>query len=264
MTTNNRQRLIIRVGRGSLAFSTVESLNEVRYEMYALNSSISMAANMREALRSEPLLGNSYERVLVAVDAPVMMVPTELYREDEQDALYRHTFTSGDQQVLQHSVVPDLNCVAVYAMPRDLHAVIGEAFPQASFMAASVPVWQHLHHRSYTGPRNKLYAYCHEHRLEVMNFSQNRFKFYNAFTVNNADDTLYYLLAVWQQLALDATHDEMHLVGDFADGKALTERASDFVKRVFTIIPSGEFNRAPITQIKGVPYDIVTLYMKGR
>ena len=264
MTTNNRQRLIIRVGRGSLAFSTVEGINEVRYDNYALNSSISMAANLREALRTAPLLGDSYERVLVSIDATILMIPTELYHEEEQELLYNHTFTGSEHQVLLHSVVPELNCVAVYAVPRDLYGVIEEAFPHPSYTASSLPVWRHLHQRSYTGQRSKLYAYCHERCMEVMAFGQNRFKFYNAFTVNNADDTLYYLLSVWQQHALDANHDELYHVGEFADSKALTACASEFIRRVFTIIPSGEFNRAPVTQLEGVPYDIVTLYMKGR
>ena len=262
--TNNRQRLIIRVGRGSLAFSTVVATNEVRYDTYALNSSISMAANLREALRTEPLLADSYERVLVAVDATILMIPIELYHEEEQEMLYSHTFTTGEHQVLLHSVVPELNCVAVYAMPRDLYGVIEESFPHPSYTASSLPVWRHLHQRSYTGQRSKLYAYCHERCMEVMAFGQNRFKFYNAFTVNNADDTLYYLLAVWQQHALDAHHDELYLVGEIVDSKALIERASEFIRRVFTILPSGEFNRSPITQLADVPYDIITLYMKGR
>jgi hypothetical protein len=69
---------------------------------------------------------------------------------------------------------------------------------------------------------------------------------------------------VWKQLGFEADHDELHLVGDLPDDEALIDEARQFVKRVFCINPSGEFNRAPVTQIAGVPYDLMTLYVKGR
>ena len=100
--------------------------------------------------------------------------------------------------------------------------------------------------------------------MEVFSFTQNRFKFCNAYAVNNPNDALFYLLAVWKQLAMEPEHDELYLVGDIPERDQLMEEAQKFVKRVFFINPSGEFNRAPITQIQGIPYDLITLYLKGR
>ena len=71
-------------------------------------------------------------------------------------------------------------------------------------------------------------------------------------------------MAAWKQLGLDARHDELHLAGDLAERDVLTAEAQQFIKRVFYINPSGEFNRAPVTQIAGMPYDLMTLFIKGR
>jgi hypothetical protein len=100
--------------------------------------------------------------------------------------------------------------------------------------------------------------------MEVFSYAQNRFKFCNSYAVNNPNDALYYLLAIWKQLTMDAEHDELHLVGDIVERDQLMEEAQKFVKRVFYINPSGEFNRASVTQIKGMPYDMMTLFVKGR
>ena len=258
------RRLIIRIARGSMAFSTTDEDNRILYEPYPLKSSISMAANLREALRTVPLLSIGYQRVLVLVDSAVLMVPTDCFVESEQEQLYQHAFSRQEQTTVMHTVVPSLNSVAVFAVQKDLCTVIGDAFGNVSYAAAVAPVWQHLHQRSYTDPHQKLYAYYHDRKMEVMSYGQNRFKFYNTFTVNNPDDALYYLLSSWKQLALDPQHDELFLVGDFPDLKAMTEKAQKFVKRIYTIYPSGEFNRAAVTQIAGIPYDMVILYMKGR
>jgi hypothetical protein len=36
------------------------------------------------------------------------------------------------------------------------------------------------------------------------------------------------------------------------------------VKNVYVVNPSADFNRSPITEIKGMPYDLQTLFVKGR
>ena len=260
---NIQKRLIIRISKGRLSFATAEG-SKVLFEDYALNSSISMAANLREALRTLPLLAEDFERVLVMVDAPTLMVPTNLFVEEERDALYRHAFTDVEQQQVMHTVLPDLNAVVLFAIQKDLRSVIANNFGNVRYTTAVAPVWRHLHQRSYTGQHQKIYGYFHDRRMEVFSYAQNRFKFCNSFAVNNPNDALYYLLAVWKQLNMDAEHDELHLVGDISERDQLLEEAQKFVKRVFYINPSGEFNRAPITQIKGMPYDMMTLFVKGR
>ena len=53
---NTLRRLVIRVGRGSLIFSTTDDQGKVVVEHYPVNSSITMAANLREALHSSNIL----------------------------------------------------------------------------------------------------------------------------------------------------------------------------------------------------------------
>jgi len=263
MMDNKQKRLIIRISKGRLSFATADG-SDVLFEDYALNSSISMAANLREALRTVPLLEESFERVLVMVDTSTLMVPANLFAEEESETLYHHAFTDVEQQLVMHTVLPDLNAVALFAIQKDLRNVIADRFTDVRYTAAIAPVWRHLHQRSYTGQHQKLYGYFHDRRMEVFSYAQNRFKFCNAYAVNNPNDALYYLLAVWKQLTMDANHDELHLVGDINERDLLLEEAQKFVKRVFYINPSGEFNRAPVTQIKGIPYDMMVLFVKGR
>ena len=260
---NKQKRLVIRVSRSSLSFSMTTD-SDITYEPYALNSSISMAANLREALRTVPMLSEHFERVLVMVDSLTLMVPADLFVESERDQMYHHAFTGQEQQIVMHTVLPDLNAVVLFSVQKDLRTVIEDNFSDVRYTAAVAPVWRHLHQRSYTGQHQKLFGYFHDRQLEVFSFAQNRFKFCNAFTVNNPNDALYYLLAVWKQLSMEAEHDELHLVGDIAERDQLLEEAQRFVKRVFYINPAGEFNRAPVSQIKGMPYDLMTLYIKGR
>ena len=256
------RRLVIRVSRHSLSFSTTEG-HEVVYEPYPLKNSISIAANMREAMRHVSLLQQTYGSVLVMVDSPVLMVPSDLFDEEEKATCYRHAFTQQEQMLVMHTVLPDLSSVAVFSVPKDFRLVIADAFSNVHFVAALAPLWRHLNQRSYTGPHHKLYAYFHEQYVDLYCFAQNRFKFCNSFPCSNKEDAIYYILAVWKQTGLAAEHDELFLTGNLPECNELKADLETYVKRVFIINPAGEFNRVGVAQIEGVPYDLVTLYVKG-
>lgn len=264
--TSNCQRLIIRISRNTLSFAIIDSENEgqIIFEPYLLNSGISMAANLREAFRSKKILQRRYGRILVMIDSPVLMVPIELFHEEEQRTIYLHTFQGHEQDEVTHTVLPDLNCIAVFSINRDLKLVLEDHFSQLTFISAIAPVWRYLHQRSYMGIRDKLFAYFHDHRMEVFSYGQTRFKFCNTFETREAHDALYYILYIWKQTGLQADRDEIHLVGDIPEEYWLTEELKKYVKRVYVINPAGDFNRSVVTQIEGMPYDLMTLFVKGR
>ena len=140
--TNTLRRLVLRVGKGSLMFTTTDNQSQVVFEQYPINSSITMAANLREALRTNDILTDSYQRTLIMVDSPVLMVPTDLFREEEKAELYFHAYTKKAQLIVLHSVLPDLNSVVLFSIDKDLLAVINDNMSQPSIIAAMVPVWQ--------------------------------------------------------------------------------------------------------------------------
>ena len=114
------------------------------------------------------------------------------------------------------------------------------------------------------GTKAKLYCYFHDQRMDVFCYGQNRFKFCNAFDGRDAHDALYYLLSVWKQLGMKVGHDEIFLVGDIPEQQWLIEELKKYVQPACVILPTGDFNRSAVTQIEGMPYDLMTLFVKGR
>lgn len=258
-----RQRLIIRISRFNLSFSTVEN-DSVIFEPYTVKSGISMAANLREAFKTSNLLGKDYSRAMVMVDSQVLTIPVDLFNEAEKETIFLHSFPEKKGDAIFYNVLPDLNAVAISSINKDLKMVITDHLPEAKFICAISPVWRYLHKRSYTGSRSKLFGYFHDSKLDIFSFSQNRFKFCNSFDTNNTNDAVYFLLYVWKQLQLSQEHDEIHIVGDIPDREKITENLRKYIQRAYVINPTGDFNRAPVTQIKGMPYDMMTYYVKGR
>ena len=287
-----KQRLTIRIGRGTLSFAqpvlagsgtaqeAAASSQQVLFEPYVVKSGVSMAANLREAFKSSDLLLNPPPRVRVFIDTDVLMVPVECFDEKQMETMYLHAFPrinvrdeslqagapSGmrKEDAVYYNVLPDLNAVAVFAMNKDLRLVIDDHFSDVKLISVNTPVWRYLHQRSFTGTRYKLCGYFHEQRLEVFCFQQNRFRFCNSFSVRQPHDALYFLLYVWNQLQLQPRFDELHIVGDIPEQEWLLAQLRRFLQKAYVINPSADFNRAQVTAIKGMPYDLQTLFVKGR
>lgn len=268
MQTQNKTkgRLTLRIGRGTMSFATIAA-NEAQtvvYEPYVVKSGVSIAANLREAFKTSDLLLQATQRVRVMLDTDVLMVPVEQFSEQTMDEMLHHAFPQTVKDTTFFNVLPDLNCVAVFAMNRDLRLVVDDHFNDVQLIAAASPVWRHLHQRSYTGSGRKLYGYFHEKRLDIFCFHQNRFKFFNSFEAARSHDGLYFLLYVWKQLQLSRTDDELHIAGDVPDRDWLMDELRRYLQRVYTVNPQADLQESAMLLPKGMPYDLQTLFVKGR
>ena len=267
----DRRKITIRIGKNSLSFTAYDVTDTacpLRFEPYIVKGGISMPANLREAFkRTELIVSDSHiQQAQVVVDTPSLLVPVEQFEEPLIETLFNHSFPVKDEEKRSalYNVLPTLNAVCIFAINKDLHKVLCERFEQVQFIQAMTPVWHHLHQRSFTGHRNKLYGYFHGKRLDLFSFQQNRFKYCNSFEVSHAYDALYFLLYVWKQLHLEAEHDELHIVGDIPEQAWLVEELKRYLRNAYVINPAADFQQSPITEIAGMPYDLMTLIVKGR
>ena len=264
-TSNSIQRLTIRIGRNTMAMlNQTDGSEEVVYEPYVVKSGVSMAANLREAFKNSDLLLQAPPRVRVLIDTDALLVPVEIFEESSMEELYRHAYPRQEQDLITYNVLPNLYVVAVFPVNKDLKLVLDDHFSDVRLVMAMQPVWSHLHQRSFTGMNRKLYGYFREKRLDVFAFQKNRFKFCNSFDASRSKDAVFFISYVWKQLQLDAEADELHLVGDIPDEADVTAALRRFIKKVLVVNPSADFSQHPVTEIKGVPYDLQALVVKGR
>ena len=264
----DKRKMTIRIGRNSLSFTMLDATDTERpiiYEPYIVKGGISMAANLREAFKTASLTATDVQRVQVLLDTPSMLVPIEQFEEEEMEMLFNHAFPAGQEpRVMLHNVLPDLKAVCLFAISKDLRGVICDRYDDVQFIHAMAPVWHHLHQRSFTGHRNKLYGCFHDRQLDVFCFQQNRFKFCNSFEASHAHDAVYFILNVWKQLRLEAEHDELHIVGDIPEQEWMITELKKYLHKTYVINPAADFLQAPATKIKDMPYDLMTLIVRGR
>lgn len=254
-------RLVVRVGRDTMSFLLPYEDGRVEYHPYRLRNGVSMAANLRQAFRDEEMLADCGDKALLSVSSPVALVPVDEYMDVENydlDTVYNSTFIGYEQDVKVANVIPDLNCVAIFSVNKDLKMVIEDRFQDVRIQNVMQPVWGHLYKRSQLiGQRRKVYGYFHDRHIDIFSFQQRRFRFANRFDATRAHDALYFLLFVWKQLAMDSEEDELHLVGNTEHLEWLIQKLRQYVRRVYVINPMADLNRAPASLIEGIDYDMM-------
>ena len=257
------QRLMIRVGQGSLSFA-FKNVADGAYSFfqYNVNGGISMAANLREALRDGQLRLSEWRKVQVLLDSPVVMVPIDEYDEHSKELLYNYSVTGQENNAVLATILPQVNAVALYSMNKDLRLVLADNFSDIKIHPVCGALWQYRQRRSLSGGNEKLYCYFHDGKLEVCSFRKNRFRFVNSFKAAHAGDAAYFILSVWKQLAMDGKKDDIYVAGSFCDSDALMQQLRRFVGNVYKINASADFNRHPLTLHDGVPFDMVAALLK--
>ena len=259
--------MTIRVGRGTLSFYIPNEGADADFFPYVVKSGVSMAANLREAFKTSDYLMQVPEQATVMVDGDVLLVPLSLFDESQASEMFFHSFPSRAHESVFHEPVADLKVVAVSSVNKDLRMVIEDHFPTVALRVAMVPVWRHLQRRAFAGKGQKLFGYVHERRLDLFSFQQNRFSFFNSFDIRHTFDACYFLLYVWNQLHLQATKDELVLVGDLFQNDTPTNveerekmlaQLRRFLQHIHVIDPSEDFGAQP----KGMPYDQQALFLK--
>ncbi len=256
----NADRLTIRVGQNTLAFAYTQKgdAGKLMFVPYIINAGISMAANLREALRNGTPDGRIWTKVLVLLDSPTVMVPIDEYAEHNKETLYRYSMTEQENNAVLATILPTVNSVALYSLNKDLRLVLTDNFNDIKIRPVCASVWQYLQRRSVQGNTDKLYCYFHDCKVDIFCYRKNRFRFTNAFPATSTDDVAYYIMAVWQQLSMDARKDEIYIIGQYKEKEALTENIRRFVTEIYKVNPSAEFNRHPLSQQEGIPFDVLT------
>lgn len=256
-------RITIRAAKGSLAFAMPdsESDTQIAYQPYITKSGVSLAANLREAFKTVEMLQRPVGKAKLLVDSPSLLIPLEEYDEEANETLYMHSFPDTEGSTVMSNILPGLNAVALFALNRDLKLVVEDHYKDVKYALLMRPVWDYLHHRSFIGNRRKLYAFFHDDTLELFSFERDHFVFCNRYDGRHVKDFVYFILFVWKQLALDQLHDELFLVGDLPEKNTLLETLRTYISVVVVVNPAASFNRAPLTQIKGITFDMITNYL---
>lgn len=264
---NQNKSLSIRVCTDGLSFCvyTPTSSSPYEYKTYKVKTTISLAANLKEALTHEPILKEEYQRVNILISTPhFTVVPIEAFKTEDVNDIYNYNFPKDKPQRTSYNILRRSGIAIVFGIEKNIYQLILDDFPRARFYASASTLIEFFSEKSMLGTNKKMYAYLHEKEMTLFCFDKGRFLFVNTFNINGIADCQYYILNVWKQLGFDQLDDALFIVGDDRQRKVLHEKLQNFIENVSLIDYKEDFKNTVIQDFStAIPYDLQTLLVCG-
>lgn len=256
--------IVFRIGKQSLIFATTDiSKNNLPiFEHYTVKSGISMAANLREAFKESALLSNSFNRAKALIDTPVILIPTEEFVETDADMLFRYAYSGAENCEVTSFLVPELNCVALFEVNKDLKLVLNDNILDVKFVPAIYPLWKYVHNNFFSIRRQHLFVAFNGKTINVFCFNKNRFKFSNTFNVEHPNDVVYYVMHVWKLLGLNNDNDKIFLFGNVDNKQWYVDNLTKYVKKIEVANIEEKLIEDNLGNANNVPFDLITYFIK--
>ncbi|MBQ8674010.1 MAG: DUF3822 family protein [Bacteroides sp.] len=251
MSLSEQYTLSIRLSADGFSFSVFNPLNGggTTVHDYTVDESLSLTANLKQAINEIEWLAAPYRRVNVLIaDKRVTYLPLEHFEDEQAEQLFHYNHPKRDNELVQYNILHKNNVVVLFGMDKSAHTLLKEHFPQANFYAQATPLIEYLAIKSRLGNNRKMYACISKESIGIYSFERGQLLLANTYACTNTDDRLYYLLYIWKQLGFEQERDELHLTGHLADKEQLLAELRKFIRQVFVMNPATNLDLQAIIQ----------------
>jgi len=262
--------LSIRIHADGFSFFVcdLQTSSLIRGEHFRRSDACTLSEQLLQELCKPDYFNRQIDQCFVLICAPSTHVPLEEFRRDEAAALYGLTFSQQDLTQLRvaYNILPQLECVELYAVPLDVEEAILQFYPTARFFAAHAVLMERLLRTEDDNAADqfphRLYVLCESAGYTLFAFDNRRLRFANTFDVTNAADALYFVLNVWKHLDYDALNDRMLFIAPQSErDETLRQQLAEYIQHIDILAPESLFSRVPLTHEKQVPVDLMALLL---
>lgn len=166
------------------------------------------ASALRAALTDSRVSSRTFTQVELVSHAPSTYVPVELFRRSDAASLYRLTFSNArvGNADIRHRILSGMDAVEVFALSQAVAQVVADLFPQAVLKGrAGQLIELAAEADSKSGSVEPCMHVCAEGReLHVCLLAGGQLRYACSYEAHSDADRIYFLMAVWRNLNLDA------------------------------------------------------------
>ena len=229
-----------------------------------MNHTISLAANLKHALMTEPMLRQQYKRVNVLVTTSrCTTVPVALFKAEEINDIFTLNFPKESLQHITYNILRRSGVALVFGIDKRAYQLILDDFPRARFYTSASTLIELFCEKSQSEANKKMYVYLHEKEMSIYIFDRDLLVFLNSYVTNDVSNMQYYALNVWQQMEMDQIDDSLYVVGDNDQREEFANKMQYFINNVTLINRKDDFRTRITNGYAFLPYDLQTLLICG-
>ena len=159
------------------------------------------------------------------------LVPSDLFNPESITTYLAFNHLINNEDCLLSDKLNNLNAINVYTIPTVVKQLFDSTFQNIKYRHYSSSLIENLFYQ-YQNENNKKIVIIHiqSNHFEAVVLKGKTFLFYNTFAFKTAEDFLYYLIFVTEQLELDIENQEFIILGEVEKNSPISEQIYTFIK----------------------------------
>ncbi|MGG5507556.1 MULTISPECIES: DUF3822 family protein [unclassified Myroides] len=228
-------KLIIQVSLQKFTFiiQEIESKRIHHFVSEGLNQNKTIEDQLHALFAKHEILNTPFEDVLVLHDSNLnTFVPTALFDEQAMGSYlqYNTKVFSSDFFAFDELTGKDIN--NVYIPYVQINNVLFEKLGSFTYQNINTALVERILTLSTDESEIEVYAYVQKDHFELVVTQKGELLLFNSFLYTTAQDFIYYLLFVYEQLKLDPEHIRLKLISRIEKEDPLFEQAYTYIRHV--------------------------------
>lgn len=163
------------------------------------------------------------------------LVPEALFNEKEKGNVFDFNVAGGPHQETElfHDHLKSVNAYAIYNVTPTIGELLHRIFPGAlSFHQSSAFIQSVFLKYMNQENENLLYVNTDKSRIDFLRIKGKKLDYYNSFMYNTAEDYMYYMIFVVEQLGLNPESVDVMMMGEVDRHSSLSDLILKYVRNV--------------------------------
>ena len=184
-------------------------------------------------LKENKLLNHKFQSVsCLIVNNLSTLVPTALYEDDRKRMYLKFNTSLESDELIVVDEIKSLEAKNIFALPFSIKTKLDHQFKNINYHHASSALIDSLVAINKNQISKKLYAHIQATHFETIVLDGKNLLFYNTFNHHSAEDFIYYLLFVCEQLQLNPEKIELIFLGEIEKNSAIYSAAQKYIRTI--------------------------------
>lgn len=229
--------LSILVGIGRFLYFLSNPLKDIVYQIsYEAdpNEEWDVATFVSSILEEDSVLKLHFKHVKIVFDNRLMtFVPNDLYSEQNPVLYLENVVDIPIDHVVLIDTLPVIETQNIYAIPEKIYQLFRDQHGSNTYYHLSTTLIKAcLNTTTIQLKPTNVFLNVQGNQIHILVFRQEKLLLYNAFYYQNAEDLVYYVLLVYDQLQLDNETVPLHIFGHIYKESKIYDRLYQYLKYI--------------------------------
>ncbi|MDF2437051.1 MAG: hypothetical protein K0Q95_1427 [Bacteroidota bacterium] len=230
--------LVLQIGNDGL-FAIVydkEKNKYIAFEYYSFQQIYNpeVVSDLFELARNESkFIDRKYRSVTCSVVNNLStLVPSALFESDKKKTYLKFNTSLQGDELIMIDEIRNIETKNVYALPFSLKSKLDSYYSKINYHHFSSALIEDLLSQNKNQTKKKLFIHVQASHLETIVIEGKKLIFYNTFNYQTAEDFIYYVLFVCEQLHLNPENIETLLLGEIERTSAIFTLSQKYIRNL--------------------------------